>query len=136
MPVHIRPERDAMTTTTDPPAATDPPPFARLVRELDDLDDEADTVDPARPAYTATDGRVTVTLDMVADPPRAYLEGFDTDGEPRWKITFTAMVPDATQLVTLYAAVNDDPAEALHAAAAALGVAPPDPATHTVAGGS
>jgi len=123
------------STVTSTPAATGPPPFARLIRELAELGFEETIFDAGTTdtVYTATDSAVAVTLDVVADPPRACIER--TDGRVRSGISIDATVADATQLIVLYAAINDDPTQALEGAATALGVEPPAPATDAVPGG-
>jgi hypothetical protein len=111
-------------------ADADPPdsePFARLIRELHDLgfepalteDATADTV------YTATDSCVAVTIvRRRTRPPHVRV----TTGHPGAEalLTWTAATPHPTQLICLYAALNDDPVAAIEAAAAAIGIdAPP-----------
>ena len=104
-------------------------PFARLVKELTDLDYEPTFTDnPDRTTYTATDGRLTVTVDNTASPACTDLtkpNGHDDASDPGWTVTVTATTPDRIQLMVLYAALNGDAADhttAVDALAAALGV--------------
>jgi hypothetical protein len=112
-------------------ASRDPGParggvFARLVGELEELGFE-----PARPVahpqdtvYTATDSTVAITTVADAPDPHVCVSARRGDG-PAWTMHWTATAPIGIQLIALYAAVNDDPAAALAAATAALGLRPP-----------
>ena len=110
-------------------------PFAELVAELAALGFEPQPIPavPGRTLYTATDSGVTFTLVASVGPPRVYGSAV-TDGYT-WHVDWTAHTPVHVQLATLYAVLNDDPAAALNAAAAALGVTPPaEPTTLHSAG--
>ncbi|HZN70675.1 MAG TPA: hypothetical protein VFC00_03170 [Micromonosporaceae bacterium] len=99
-------------------------PFARLVGELSELGYEP-SPDPTTGAtvYTATDSRVVVCIDHGPDNPHVCLSS--NDDSPKWSVHWTAGTPTATQLLMLYAVLNLDPAEAITAAASALGLPQP-----------
>jgi hypothetical protein len=116
-----------MTTPADRPTDPDPPdPFAGLIRELRDLGfeeafTEPDTTDTV---YAATDSRVAVTVVNHTRPPCVRVVG-GRDSACEWVLTWTANVAHPTQLICLYAALNDDPTAAIEAAAASIGVQAP-----------
>jgi hypothetical protein len=115
-----------MTTDTSTHSTHDAAPFARLVKELTDLDYEPTFTDnPERTTYTATDGRLTATVDNAASPACADLTRPNDHDDPEWTLTLTATIPDRIQLMVLYAALNGDAVDdttAVEALAAALGV--------------
>jgi hypothetical protein len=112
-------------------ASRDPGPtsgqvFARLVGELEELGFEP-TRPPAHPddtVYTATDSAVAITTVGDVPEPHVCISARRGDGAA-WSMHWTATTPIGTQLIALYAAINDDPA-ALVAAAAALGIPLPN----------
>ena len=114
-------------TTPDHREVPDPgrAPFAELAAELGALGFEAEpvAVAPNRTRYTATDSPVTVFV--VAQPGTPRVRAVAPTSRGNWYLDWTADTPVHVQLITLYAVLNDDPAAALEAAAAALGAAPP-----------
>src|SRR5213083_1991734 len=94
----------ALAVDADPP---DPQPFARLVRELHDLGFEAafteDTA--ADTVYAATDSAAAVTIVHHTRPPHVRLSTGPADAQAL--LTWTAATPHSTQLICLYAALND-----------------------------
>jgi hypothetical protein len=73
---------------------------------------------------TATDSGVAIAT--VADAPDPHVCISARAGNAAaWTMHWTATTPVPVQLIALYAAVNDNPAAALAAAAAALGLPPP-----------
>jgi hypothetical protein len=110
-------------------------PFAELVAELGALGFEPQPIPtaPNRTCYTATDSVVTFVL--VAYPGTARVRAATTTHGHDWHVDWTPHTPVHVQLATLYAVLNDHPAAALNAAAAALGVTPPaEPSTPHSAG--
>ncbi len=110
--------------------------FARLVGELDELGFE-----PTRPVehphdtvYTATDSGVLVAIVADEAEPHVCVSARPGTG-PAWSMHWTANTPPMVQPIALYAAVNEDPAAALAAAAAALGIPPPSKAPNTAPAG-
>jgi hypothetical protein len=111
--------------------------FARLVSELSELGFEPTLAawHPHDTVYTATDSGVVVTVVDDEHQPHVCVSakrGADTT----WNMHWTATTPHPTQLIALYAALNDDPTAAIDGAAAAIGVHPPTstPRASTVAG--
>jgi hypothetical protein len=119
------------TPTSDGSPAADkapePTPFARLLRELDDLDF----------AQIPGDGHVTATYAMVdrecplvvefdntTTPATAHLVHGRVDQPPTWRVSITAATPDPVQVMVLRAALNAhlDPQAALDEVAKAMGV--------------
>jgi len=100
---------------TDTQPALDRPPFAALVAELAELGfDTEPHASPGPRQFAAPDSTLTVTVDDSQRPPRAVLTS--GENEPAWEITLRGEVPDAAQLVTLYAALHpQDAAAASHA---------------------
>jgi hypothetical protein len=89
---------------------------------FDPLDEPAK---PGRAVYTATDSPTTIT---VLDQPgrHAVQVTVSSGGVITWTLEWTVGTPQPVQLIALYAALNDDPAAALDAAAAtAIGLHPP-----------
>lgn len=104
--------------------------FARLVGELSELGFEPTQAvsHPHDTVYTATDSGVVVTV--VTDAPEPHVCVSARRGaDAAWTMHWTATTPHPVQLIALYAALNDDPATAIDAAAAAIGVHPPTSAT-------
>jgi hypothetical protein len=99
----------------------DSQPFTRLIRELHDLGFEATHTDNTM--YAATDSAATVTIVHRTHPPHVRVSTGHTDTQAL--LTWTADTPHHTQLICLYAALNDDPTAAIEAAAAAIGIDAP-----------
>ncbi len=100
--------------------------LSRLVGELEELGFE-----PTRPVgcpdetvYTATDSAVVVTVITNESTPHVCVSA-SRGPDAAWTMHWTATAPVSVQLIALYAAVNENPAAALTAAAAALGAPPP-----------
>ena len=129
---------EAQMTTPDHREVPDPhrAPFADLVAELDTLGFDAQPVEvaPNRTRYTATDSPVTVFV--IAHPGTARARVVAPTARGTWYLDWTPDTPVHVQLITLYAVLNDNPAAALGAAAAALGVTPAVEPTATTLGPS
>lgn len=110
-------------------------PFAELVAELGALGFEAEPIAtaPNRTRYTATDSPVTFVL--ITHPGMPRVRAAATTSGRDWYVDWTPGTPVHVQLATLYAVLDDHPAAALNAAAAALGVTPAgEPSTRHSAG--
>jgi hypothetical protein len=115
-----------MTTSGTGPRPPEPPhgfPFAALAHEVQELGFEPvpDLSPPEHTTYRATDSRVAIRIVHTPDERGVWLAvGSGPDLE--WALHFTAGTPHAVQLIALYAVLNDNPAAALDAAAAAIGL--------------
>jgi hypothetical protein len=131
---------ELMTSTAPRRSSSQPAgvaPLAALAAELGELGFEPQPRPalPGQVVYTATDSPVAITMptstvasdtavtDTTAtdvDIVHVHAEGAP-DGHP-WRMEWTATTPIHVQLIALYAILNHDPAAALSAAAAALGI--------------
>ena len=120
------------------PQPADDAPFARLIHELQELGFEqvAVSTPPSPVVYAATDSPALVAVNdqpghqhtgvlVGVDPPDGLPNHESNAADPSWRLTWTVGTPHVAQLIALYATLNTDPAAAIEAAAAAIGLASP-----------
>ena len=122
-----------MTTTGFGPRPPEPPDgdtFTELADELEELGFEPvpELSPPSHTTYRATDSRVVVRIVRTPGERGVWL-AVGAGSDRQWGLRWTAGTPHAVQLIALYAVLNENPAAALAAAAAAIGLrAPGSPA--------